>query len=856
MNYRFALFLPLILFLAACSSSKKMGADDELSFHLDDIEIYPKGEYQATQTRVNDLLHTSLNVSFDFEKQQLNGNAVLTVKPYAKPTATLELDAKGFDILKVELFDGNNRTPLTYYYDSLKLKIDLRKTYTEKDTYTVQIDYTAKPNELPQGGSAAISSDKGLYFINPLGKEKNKPLQVWTQGETEASSCWFPTIDKPYEKTTQEVFITVPDTLVTLSNGILARSTKNADGTRTDYWKMDMPHAPYLFMIAVSDFAVVKDAWRNLEVNYYVEKQFAPYARNIFGNTPEMIEFFSKRLNYDFPWQKYAQVAVRDYVSGAMENTTATVFFDNILMTKRELIDKNYEDIISHELFHQWFGDIVTCESWANLSLNEGFATYGEYLWAEYKYGKDEAERQRADMLQTYFNEAWMYKRPIFDFYYSDKEDMFDAHSYSKGGLVLHMLRNYLGDAVFFKGLNHYLTKHAFKSVEVHDLRIALEEASGEDLNWFFTQWFLSAGHPELEVSYNFIESEGTLSVTIEQVQNSESPVFRLPLAIDIYAGADLQKENVVLENKSQTFDFKISKKPDLVNVDAEKILLCEINDYKSVDEYAAQYDKAPGYMNKENALTNLALQQDKPIAKEKLISALQDPFWALRKLAVEKINLTDEMKPLLTHVAGSDAHPQVRAAAIRRLNETESAAYTELYKKALDDSSLQVNADALDALYVVDSSAALTAAAQFEEFNAIAILAAVGHVYASIGGDDKQNYFEEKAYTAVGYARFSVLSAYGDFLKSRKADIVRKGATTLEDVALHAGSSWERFAAANALYEVKKVFDEQLESKAKSNDPEAQLVPALIDDMQVKIDNIIASEKDASLLRRYENFK
>ncbi|MDZ4844175.1 MAG: M1 family metallopeptidase [Chitinophagales bacterium] len=856
MNLRFRLLLPFILILAACGTSKKTQKDDTLSFHLDDIEISPKGEYQATATRVNDLLHTSLNVSFDFEKQQLKGNAVLTLKPYAKPVSSLELDAKGFDILKVEIFDGSNRTPLTYYYDSLKLKIDLRKTYTEKDTYTVQIDYIAKPNELAKGGSAAITSDKGLYFINPQGKEKNKPFQIWTQGETEASSCWFPTIDKPYEKTTQEIFITVPDTLVTLSNGILARSTKNADGTRTDYWKMEMPHAPYLFMMAVSDFAVVKDAWRNLEVNYYVEKQFEPYAKNIFGNTPEMMEFYSKLLNYDFPWQKYAQVTVRDYVSGAMENTTATVFFDNMQMTKRELIDKNFEDIIAHELFHQWFGDIVTCESWSNLSLNEGFATYGEYLWAEYKYGKDEAERQRADMLQQYLSEAWMYKRPIFDFHYDDKEDMFDSHSYSKGGLVLHMLRNYLGDAVFFKGLNHYLTKHAFKSVEVHDLRIALEEASGEDLNWFFNQWFLSPGHPELEVSYYYTEAEGTLSVTIEQVQESKSPVFRLPLAIDIYAGADLQKESVVLENKSHTFDFKTSKKPDLVNIDAEKNLLCEINDYKSVDEYAAQYDKAPGYRNKEEALTQLALQQDKPLANEKLIVALQDQFWALRKLAVEKINLTDETKPLLAKVADSDTHPQVRAAAIRRLNETASITYTELYKKALADSSIQVNADALDALYVIDSSAALAAAAQFEELNAIAIIASVGHIYASIGGEEKQSYFEEKVYAAVGYARFSVLSDYGDFLKVKNETIVRKGAATLEDIALNAGSSWERFVATNALYELRKDFDEKLESKAKSNEADAQVIPALIEELQTKLDKIIAAEKDASLLKRYGNFK
>ena len=233
---------------------------------------------------------------------------------------------------------------------------------------------------------------KGMYFINPRGEEKDKPTQIWTQGETESSSAWFPTIDKTNQRCTQELTVTVENKYVTLSNGKLMSQKKNTDGTRTDYWKMDLPHAPYLFFLGVGEYAVVKDKWRDKEVNYYVEKEYAPVAKKIFGNTPEMMTFFSKITGVDYPWVKYSQITGRDYVAGAMENTTATIHQESAQQDARELVDGNsWEGTIAHELFHQWFGDYVTTESWSNLTLNESFADYSQTLWDEYKYGKDEA---------------------------------------------------------------------------------------------------------------------------------------------------------------------------------------------------------------------------------------------------------------------------------------------------------------------------------------------------------------------------------------------------------------------------------------------------------------------------------
>ncbi len=293
------------------------------------------------------------------------GKEWVTLRPHFYPTDTLRLDAKGMDLNNISIVKNGKNVPLKFKYDdSLTVAIQLDKVYHNNETYTIYINYTSKPNLLHVKGSAAINDAKGLYFINPDSTEKDKPVQIWTQGETESSSAWFPTIDKPEQKTTDEITMTVPAKYVTLSNGYLASQKVNGDGTRTDTWKMDLPHSPYLFMMAVGDFKIYHDHWRNKEVNYYLEPKYAPYAKQIFGMTPELIEFYSKTLGVDFPWNKYSQIVVRDYVSGAMENTTATLHGEYVQGTPRELLDAYYNDgrsTIAHELFHQWFGDTGTC---------------------------------------------------------------------------------------------------------------------------------------------------------------------------------------------------------------------------------------------------------------------------------------------------------------------------------------------------------------------------------------------------------------------------------------------------------------------------------------------------------------
>ena len=672
-----------------------------------------KKEYRESPTRINDLVHTKLEVRPDFSKSYLYGKAWITLKPHFYPTDSLTLDAKGMEIKKVALVKGSNQIPLKHTYNDLQLKIQLDKTYKASESYTLYIDYTAKPDEF----EARYSKDqmlgiKGMYFINPKGEEKDKPTQIWTQGETESNSAWFPTIDKTNQKTTEELTVTVDNKYVTLSNGKLVSQKKNADGTRTDYWKMDLPHAPYLFFLGVGEYAIIKDSWKGKEVNYYVEKEYAPVAKKIFGNTPEMMTFFSKITGVEYPWIKYSQITGRDYVAGAMENTTATIHQENAQQDARELIDgNNWESTIAHELFHQWFGDYVTTESWSNLTLNESFANYSETLWDEYKYGKDAGDAQNYNDMQGYL-QSNSQDKDLVRFHYRDKEDMFDAVSYNKGGRILHMLRSQVGDEAFFKALNLYLTTNKFKSAEAHQLRLAFEEVTGRDLNWYFNQWYFGSGHPTVEIDYVYDDAAGNVKLIVKQTQKT-GKIFKLPLAVDIYNGSKKVRYNLWSNNAVDTFTFSYTQHPDLVNVDGDKILLWAKKDNKTLDNFIHQYKYAGNYLDRREAIDFAALKQDDPKAVEFLKLALTDKYKGLRNFAISKLDLKNDgvktaVESTLLNLAKTDKYATVRGNAINALGDYKKAEYVSLFKSAINDSSYTVAGSALEALSKTDASAAL----------------------------------------------------------------------------------------------------------------------------------------------------
>lgn len=666
--------------------------------------------YRGEALKINDLVNTKLDVRFDYDKSWMYGKAWITLKPHFYPTDSLNLDAKGMQINEVALIIGTKKTVLKYAYDGLNLKISLDKTYKNTDSYTVYIDYISKPDEFDAKGSAAITDAKGLYFINPKGTDKSLPTQIWTQGETESNSVWMPTIDKPNQKTTEEISMTVPSKYVTLSNGLLVNQKKNTDGTRTDTWRLDLPNAPYLFFMGVGDYSIVKDNYKGKEVSYYVEKEYEPVARKIFGNTPEMMKFYADKLGMDYQWPKYSQIVGRKYVSGAMENTTATLHQETANQNARQLLDGNkWEEVIAHELFHHWFGDLVTCESWSNLTVNESFADFSETLWDEYKYGKDAGDEHNYEAQQEYLMGTGATK-DLVRFYYRDREDMFDEVTYQKGGRVLNMLRNYVGDEAFFKSLNKYLTDNKFKNGEAQQLRLAFESVTGQDLNWFWNEWYYSSGHPLLKIDYSYNDAAGEAKVIIKQTQKIDK-TYKLPFTIDIYNGSEKKRYNVWMNNKSDTFTFAYSKRPDLINVDAQKILLCEKTDNKTADNYKAQIQYAPLYVDRREALEYFASHKI-----PELLLGLKDKYAGIRTFTLEKLGedsawLADENTiSAIENLAKNDSDRKVRAKALEVLGFTGDDRYKDLFVANLYDSSYSIAGAALGGLYNLDTTAAFAA--------------------------------------------------------------------------------------------------------------------------------------------------
>ncbi len=662
--------------------------------------------YRAEKEKVFSLIHTKLKVDFNFQEETMNGEEWITLKPHFYPQNKVVLDAKGMLIHQVTMNSSN----LNFTNDDYFLTIDLPRTYTKSEALTLYIKYTARPHKVKQNGSLAITSAKGLYFIDPKDQDPNKPTQIWTQGETESSSCWFPTLDAPNQKSSQEIYITVPSKYVTLSNGKLENQTENSNGTRTDYWNFTQKHAPYLFFMGIGEFEIIKDTYKNIPVDYYVEKKYAPYAKEIFGDTPEMIKLFSELTGVEYPWNKYAQIVCRDYVSGAMENTTAVIHGEGANQVAGQLIDENnYENTIAHEIFHHWFGNLVTTESWSNLALNESFANYSEYLWREHKYGWEDASAHLYNEIAAY-KKGDNHTKHLIRFQYFDKEDMFDAVSYNKGGAILHMLRNYLGDDAFFAGLHKYLNDNKFGTAEAHQLRLAFEQVSGKDLNQFFNQWFFGAGHPKLNISYDYNKQRKTVTVNVNQ---SNSKKFSFPLAIDVYENGVPKRHRVFIDENNASFIIPFNETPEFIAINADGVLLCDINENKVLRDYLFQLKHSKVFEYKRAALLEVANKQDDKKAFVAIERALNDPYYKIRMLALKKINLINKNTKRsaiekIKKLAENDPKTLVRAAAIETLGKLTDPNLQPIFEKGFSSKSYSVIGKSLVAMYYVNKARAI----------------------------------------------------------------------------------------------------------------------------------------------------
>lgn len=822
----------LIGSVLSCKVSESPSADkDKTTVDSTLLEVSPSIEnesevvnYRAERTRHFKLQHTKLEVSFDWQKQWVHGKALLFLEPYFYEHSTIILDAKGFDVHEVSLIRGEKSQQLDYEYDGEKLSIDLGKSFRRREKFNLQVNYTAKPNE----PDSLDPAKKGLYFINPLGKEKGKPQQIWTHGETEDNSRWVPTLDAPNQKTTQEIFITVDDQFKTLSNGTLVYSRSNSDSTRTDYWKMDQPHAPYLMMLAVGDFSVVEDSWNDKIVSYFVEPAYEKYARDIFGNTPEMLDYFSKILKYPFPWDKYSQVVVRDFVSGAMENTTASVFMQDLQIDSRELLDYDWDDIIAHELFHQWFGDLVTCESWANLPLNESFATYGEFLWKDFKYGNDEGAYHLLDELTTYLEEAKTKNEDLIRYYYTSDDDMFDSHSYAKGGLILHLLRDYVGDEAFFHSLNHYLTKHEFGKAEVHELRMAFEYVTGEDLNWFFNQWFLASGHPKLRIEDSIEDNIYKLKIWQEQGLD-QYPVYKLHLTMDLWENGRKSQYLLEVDKPYQEFEFYDIQNPELVLVDSDHVLVGEIVHEKSPETYQLQLTRYNDNVRARiDALNHFLENPYDSISSIVLLAALDDSFWAVREealIAIEKdtLDLFEKSEQKIAQLAKTDPNSLVRAAAISVLSVKERSKYIDIFMTGINDSSYSVAGQSLYAFLQSGEENVGPVIEKFKDETNFNITSSLADYFIMNQDHTYFDWFTEKILRYSGSELWYFTKLYGMYLITAPDDLVKRGTEELREIAINHPQYYNRLSAYQSLellIDYEGVSEKLSEIKEKENDP------------------------------------
>jgi aminopeptidase N len=440
------------------------------------------------------LEHILLDVNVDPKKKTLSGEATQSLLVVAPNQTQVKLDQIGLEI--------HGAT------------VDGKKAEFEKDdqSVTIQLPKAPKPgSKLELAVKYSLENPRrGIYFTGPDADYPEKPWQVWTQGQDEDSRYWFPGFDYPNQKATSEIIATVPKGFTAVANGKLLSRDEKGGSTRFHY-KLGTPHVTYLISLVVAEF-VQLDAKgpRGLPVQYFVPKGREEDAKRAFGNTPRMIEAYEKRVGVEYPYEKYAQTAVQDFIFGGMENTSSTTQTDLTLHDARAHIDFSSDPLVSHELAHQWFGDLLTCRDWSHGWLNEGFATFMERVWIENNPGAggglDEAKYYSYADLREYMDEdASRYRRPIVCNTYIEPIDLFDAHLYQKGGLVLNLLRHVLGEEPFWQCINAYVTRFREKNVETVDLIRTIEDVTGRNLRRFFDEWVFGTGYPEFSVTYAYI---------------------------------------------------------------------------------------------------------------------------------------------------------------------------------------------------------------------------------------------------------------------------------------------------------------------------------------------------------------
>ncbi len=670
------------------------------------------------RSRQIDVKHIAIDLKFDWEKESAFGTTTITVAPFNN-TNKFNLDAASMTINSVTLSNGK---VLKFNYDGKKendnLEIMLDRIYKEGEDITVKIDYKTNYVNKADADTAIGNFGRGLRFIKPNDEEPNKPRQIWSQGESEFNRYWFPSYDTPNDFRTTELRATVAKPYFVVSNGKLVETKENADGTRTFYWKMDQPYSNYLTSIVVGEYTEIKNGeYDGKPIYAYGYPSEAKEVAETTKNLPATIKFFSEKTGVKYPYPKYSQTFVEDF-GGGMENISATTQIEEMIHDDRELLDTDSESLQSHELAHQWFGDYVTCRDWGQIWLNESFATYFQAMWDEEHKGHEYFLYSNVRTNQQTTIDTWNQgnRRPIVTKYYENKDAMFDNYAYPGGGSILHMLRKHLGEENWWKAIHHYLTSNAHQPVSTEEFRIAIEEATGESMDWFFDQWLYKMGHPVFEITQSYDDAKKQLTLNVKQTQKVD-PLNEFPQTEFFQAKVDVEIDGKVQQvwlkpQAENVFIFDSPIKPKLVNFDYEGTLLKEMKFDKSADDLIYQMANDKDILGRRWAMSELMKQLGSSTDKTKIISAVRnsaekDASWLIRRAAISNLQemyvpqtppgmptptakLDDATTEMLLK-AVKDEKSLIRADAITLLGDSKDAKYADLYLNALNDRSYGV---------------------------------------------------------------------------------------------------------------------------------------------------------------------
>jgi aminopeptidase N len=630
--------------------------------------------------RAFDALHIFLDLDVDLRRRSLSGSCETTVRARRSGVRRLDFNAVGLKVAKI-LIDGK---PARFSHKNGKLSVSLAKDLSESAETKVTIKYNV------------TNPEAGLHFVR-------EPAQMWSQSQPEDARRWFPCHDSPHAKTTSEVRARVPAGYRAVSNGVLVEHAASG-GRETWHWKMERPHSIYLITLVVGVFSEIVEDWDGIPVVYYCEKGREADARRGFTKTAKALEFFSEKTGVRYPYPRYAQVAVAEY-PGGMEHTTCTTQTDACLIDKRAALDHDLDLLVAHELAHQWFGDLVTCAEWPHAWLNEGFATYFEVLFQEHDKGRDEAEYELLGNARAYFDEeSHRYRRAIVCRTYMDPWTIFDRHLYEKGAWVLHMLHEDLGDELWWKAVGHYLRKHRDSSVQTQDLVVAVEEATGRNMQGFFDQWVYRPGHPVLRArwSYDASSKKGSLWLMQTQAVDDAHPAFRFRAHVRVTGRGWVRDFSEDVAAKEHRFGWKLPGEPLNVEFDPEFRLLKKISLAKPSPMWFHQLARGATAVSRGLAADHVARWGGERAVAALALQARREKFWAAAVEIVRALSSVSgaEADRALDGLLSSVKHPKVLRAVVAEVaRRARPGAERRLAPFARRHASLGVQAEATRAL-------------------------------------------------------------------------------------------------------------------------------------------------------------